>query len=98
MEGLFAYGLLIGVISLLFFFGLSTLEERFPKLKSSASLKWAQNISIWTLLICGLIVIIFFILAYLSQPSAFEKCMEDAKNMIDPKAIAWIEDYCASNQ
>jgi len=98
MEGLFAFGLLIGVISLLLFFGLSTLEERFPKLKSSASLKWAQNVSIWILLICGLIVIIFFIFSYLGQPSAFEKCMEGTSKMIDPEAIAWMEDYCVSNQ
>ena len=98
MDDLFAYGLVIGVIAFLSLLGLTTIEERFPNLKSSKLLQLFQNLSVWALVICGLIVITTFIFSYLSQPSAFEKCMEDAKNMIDPKAIAWIEDYCASNQ
>ena len=98
MEDLLAYGLVIGVISYLSLLGLIKVQDKFPSLKSSNTFKWLKNLSIWVLLFCGLIVITIFIFSYLSQPSAFEKCMEDAKNMIDPKAIAWIEDYCASNQ
>lgn len=98
MDDLFAYGLVLGVIAFLSLLGLTTIEERFPSLKSSKLLQLLQNLSVWALIICGLLVISTFILTYLSQPSAFEKCMEGAKNMIDPQAIAWMEDYCVSNQ
>ena len=98
MDDLFAYGLVLGIIAFLLLLGLTTIEDRLPSLKNSKWLQLLQSLSVWVLIICGLIVIAIFILTYLTQPSAFEKCMEGAKNMIDPQAIAWMEDYCASNQ
>jgi hypothetical protein len=98
MDELFAYGLVLGVIAFLSLLGLTTIEERFPSLKTSKLLQFLQNLSVWALIICGLLVIATFLVTYLTQPSAFEKCMEGAKNMIDPQAIAWMEDYCASQQ
>ena len=97
MDDLFAYGLVIGVIAFLSLLGLTTIEERFPRLKSSKLVQLFQNLSVWALVICGLIVITIFIFSYLSQPSAYEQCVS-ADDLSDPAAIAWIEEYCASNQ
>ena len=96
MEDLFAYGLVLGVIAFLSLIGLTTVEDKFPSLKNSKLLQLLQSLSVWVLIICGLTVIATFILTYLTQPSAFEKCMEGTENMTDPQAIAWMEDYCAS--
>jgi hypothetical protein len=49
-------------------------------------------------MLCIPIVVILFFLIYANQPSAFEQCMSGSNKMIDPAAIAWMEDYCASNQ
>ena len=97
MEDLLAYGLVIGVISYLSLLGLIKVQDKFPSLKSSNTFKWLKNLSIWVLLFCGLIVITIFIFSYLSQPSAYEQCVS-ADDLSDPAAIAWIEEYCASNQ
>jgi len=49
-------------------------------------------------MLCIPIVVVLSFLIYANQPSAFEKCMSGSNKMTDPAAIAWMEDYCASNQ
>jgi H+/Cl- antiporter ClcA len=96
MENLFAFSIIIGGTSFLILMILVAAQQRFPSLRGRNATKAIENTVVWVLLICGLILIATLLISYLSKPSAFEKCMEDTKNMIDPQAIAWMEDYCAS--
>jgi drug/metabolite transporter (DMT)-like permease len=96
MENFLASTLLIGVLAFGILMASLAIQERFPSLEGRKTTNMIQNIAIWILLICGLSVIATLLIAYLNQPSAFEKCMEATINMIDPQAIAWMEDYCAS--
>jgi len=96
MEDLFTLCIIAGASAFGILIGLTALEEKFSSLKSKTIFRRMEITFQFTFLICALILFIAFLFTYENQPSAFEQCMEGAGNMIDPQAIAWMEDYCAS--
>ena len=98
MESVFAFGLLFGSLAFGILWILIVIEQKFPSIQGRRIFESLQTFAVGALIVCGLIVILALIGISASQPSAYEKCMKDAENMIDPQAIAWMEDYCASNK
>jgi hypothetical protein len=49
------------------------------------------------MLLCVPVGVVSLFIEYANQPSAYEVCMEGVSNATDPEAIAWMEDYCYSN-
>jgi ABC-type amino acid transport system permease subunit len=96
MENLVVIFIIIGAALFGLFICTLSIAERFPSTKENKILKWLQDTFMTLFILCIPIVVILFFLIYANEPSAFEKCMSGSNKMTDPAAIAWMEDYCAS--
>lgn len=97
INDLASYSLLMGVLAFLCFIGLKFLEEKFAKVADKKFIKSFESIFGWIMITCIALFSISILEMILNEPSPYEKCMQSVKKQIDPQAIAWMEEYCATN-
>jgi hypothetical protein len=84
-----------GLLTLVLFLILIQLKKKIRSLENRKMYQTVLDVFFWTIVTCGVTFAASVLLPVLDQPSAFEKCMEQANGQIDPEAIAWYESYCS---
>jgi hypothetical protein len=97
VNDLASYSFLIGGLAFLSFIGLAYLKDKFAKVAGKKIVELFENLFGWIIIISIGIFLLAILVMILNEPSAYEKCMESVKKQIDPQAIAWMEEYCATN-